>query len=78
MEKCQYSNLCFTDGKWKINIVSDGLVWMAEMKRCSDSPMCLNFQTEETLAHLKQETARKPSLKNVGWSFLGPFHKEEQ
>lgn len=44
MDKCQYSNLCFTDDKWKINIVSDGFVWMAEMKLCSDSPMCLSRQ----------------------------------
>lgn len=29
---------------------------MAEMKLCSDSPMCLNFQAEETLAHPERYT----------------------
>lgn len=43
MDKCQYSNLCLTDSKQKVNIVSDGVVQRAKMKLCSDSPTCLNF-----------------------------------
>lgn len=49
--KCRYINLCFTDGRWKVNIVSDGFVWRAEKKFCSDSPTYLNFQAGKTLAH---------------------------
>lgn len=36
--------------------MSDGVVQRAEMKLCSDSPTCINFQAGETFAHLEMCT----------------------